>query len=456
MKFEPMNRLDDGTSAFPRASTAWYMTGVLFLLYWLSLLDRLVISLLVDPIRRDLGISDFELSLLQGFAFGVFYAVCGLPLGWLVDRVSRRWVIFGGVTVWTLATVLCGAAQNYWQLFLARIGVGAGEAALSPAAYSLMADSFPPHRLTTALAIYSMGSLFGTGMAYLLGGLIVELVATHALVSLPLIGEVRSWQLVFIVIGLPGLLLGLLVFTFREPLRRQAHTMHGAATGASSANALQEVFSYIRAHARFFTCHHIGFTICVMAVTGMALWAPAYLSRSFAWKPSEIGIWLGTVGTLGGLIGALLFGQLIDRQVARGKTDAHMKLFSITCLVSCPIAVVGVLWQDPYVFLGAFFAVQILVSPIMGISAAALQIAAPSRLRGRLSSIYLFVMILLGIGAGPSIVAAFTDFVFQDDAKLGYSLALLFALACPVAALILHLGRPSMRNTVAKNLLTIH
>lgn len=436
--------------AFPPTATAWYMTAVLFLLYWLSLLDRLVISLLVDPIRRDLGISDFELSLLQGFAFGLFYAVCGLPLGWLVDRFSRRWVIFGGVTIWTLSTAFCGLAHSYWQLFLARIGVGAGEAALSPAAYSLMADSFPAHRLTTALAVYSLGSLFGTGMAYLMGGLIVGLVAEHQSVMLPVLGEVRSWQIVFITIGLPGVFLGLLVFTFREPPRRITPSLQP--TSALASQMFSEVFRHIRRHARFFFCHHLGYTLCVMAVAGLALWAPTYLYRTFAWKPAQVGIWLGAVGTLGGVIGALGCGQLIDRQVTRGRLDAHMRLFSITSLLSVPVAVIGVLWHDPYVFLAAFFVIQVLVSPVMGISAAALQMAAPANLRGRLSSLYLFVMILLGIGAGPSVVAAFTDFIFMDDAKVGYSLALIFALACPLAALALHLGRPAMRLAVVENM----
>ncbi|MFP3368580.1 MFS transporter [Pseudomonas sp. SIMBA_068] len=435
---------------FPRVTTAWYMTAVLFLLYWLSLLDRLVISLLVDPIRRDLGITDFELSLLQGFAFGLFYAVCGLPLGWLVDRFSRRWVIFGGVTIWTLSTTFCGLAHNYWQLFLARIGVGAGEAALSPAAYSLMADSFPAHRLTTALAVYSLGSLFGTGMAYLMGGVIVGLVAEHESVLLPIVGEVRSWQMVFITIGLPGVLLGLLVFTFREPARRT--TLPVRPSTALATAMFGEVFAHVRRHARFFFCHHIGYTLCVMAVAGLALWAPSYLHRAFAWKPAQIGVWLGVVGTLGGVMGAVGCGQLIDRQIARGRLDAHMRLFCFTSLVSVPIAVVGVLWHDPYVFLAAFFIIQILVSPIMGISAAALQIATPAELRGRLSSVYLFVMILLGIGAGPSVVAAFTDFIFKDDSKVGYSLALIFALALPLAALALHLGRPAMRLAVKENM----
>ncbi|WP_081263077.1 MFS transporter [Pseudomonas putida] len=445
MKLEPIPPAQ-GLQNYPRPALAWYMTGVLFLLYWLSLLDRLVISLLVAPIRRDLGISDFELSLLQGFAFGAFYAVCGLPLGWLVDRFSRRWVIFGGVTVWTLATVFCGAAHNYWQLFLARIGVGAGEAALSPAAYSLMADSFPAHRLTTALAIYSLGSLFGTGMAYLMGGLIVELVVTHDVVLLPILGEIRSWQMVFVVIGLPGILLGLLVFTFKDPGRRRT-----AGTPRQSRDVVGEVLGYLRRHRTFFLCHHGGFTLCVMAVTGLALWAPTYLARTFAWSPGQIGTWLGVVGTLGGVIGAVLCGQLIDAQVAKGKRDAHLRLFSITSLIACPVVVAGMLWGDPYVFLAAFFIAQVLVSPIMGISAAALQLAAPAHLRGRLSSIYLFVMILLGIGAGPSVVAAFTDFLFADDAKLGNSLALLFAIACPLAALVLQLGRAAMSRAVEEN-----
>ncbi|SEI51436.1 MFS transporter [Pseudomonas sp. NFACC07-1] len=431
---------------FPKPAVAWYIVAVLFILYWLSLLDRLLISLLVAPIRRDLGISDFELSLLQGFAFGLFYAVCGLPLGWLVDRFSRRWVIFAGATVWTVATALCGVAQNYWQLFLARVGVGAGEAALSPAAYSLLADSFEPHRLTTAMTVYSMGSLFGTGMAYLLGGLIVGLVAEHESVLLPILGEVRSWQLVFLVVGLPGILIGLLVFTFKEPARQLR--LAPVALEQHPAGAMREVFAHMREHWQFFLCHHAGFTIACMAVTGLALWAPAYLTRSFAWKPAEIGLWLGVVGTASGFIGALLAGQWVDRCYARGQHDAHMRWYAISCLISCPIVVAGVLWDNPWVFLAAFACAQILVSPIMGIAAAALQIASPAHLRGRLSSIYLFIMILLGIGLGPTLVAAFTDFIFQDDAKLGYSLALLFAIACPVASIILLAGMKSMRRVL--------
>jgi MFS family permease len=238
---------------YPSAAAAWYTVAILFMFYWLSILDRLIISLLVKPIRQDLNISDFELSLLQGFAFGIFYAICGLPLGWLVDRMSRRKIIYFGVTVWSFATFSCGLARNYFQLFLSRVGVGAGEASLSPAAYSLLADSFPPQKLTLAITIFGLGSLIGTGMAYALGGMVVEMASNGDPVILPLIGEAKPWQLVFMVIGLPGVLLALLAFTLREPVRR-VEMKNAAADGAgrSLREELADMRRFIVSHKRFY------------------------------------------------------------------------------------------------------------------------------------------------------------------------------------------------------------
>jgi MFS family permease len=435
-----------GRWGYPRPRVAWYTVGVLFMLYLLSLLDRLVISLLVAPIRRDLGISDFELSLLQGFAFGAFYAVCGLPLGWMVDRFSRRWIVFWGVTVWSISTAFCGFARSYFQLFLARVGVGAGEASLSPAAYSILADSFPPHRLTTALAVFSLGSLVGSCLAFMLGGYIVGLVAEHESVLLPLIGEVRSWQVVFLVVGIPGAMLGLLMFTFAEPLRRGPKA---AAAGAGAAAG--EFLAFLKSRRRFIVCHHAGFTLANAAMTGLVLWAPAYLSRSFGWKPGAIGLWLGLVGLLGGLLGALLHGQVSDRWFARGIKDAQMRWYSLCAMVALPVGVGGMLLHTPVAFLATFFMINLLIGPIMGVAASSLQIVTPPALRGRASSLYLFVMILLGIGAGPSIVAALTDFVFHDDKQLGLSLALVFAVAFPLSALVLRLGLKASREAVDAN-----
>ncbi len=432
-------------SLYPSPRVAWYMVAVLFVLYLLSLLDRLVISLLVAPIRRDLGISDFELSLLQGVAFGAFYALCGLPLGWLVDRYSRRKIIFWGVTIWSVATVACGFARNYFQLFLARVGVGAGEASLSPAAYSILADSFPPQRLTTALAVFSLGSLFGSCLAFMLGGFIVSAVAEHESILLPIIGEVRSWQMVFLTVGAPGVLLGLLMFTFREPKRLAVKPQQDAANGGLTFGG------FLKSRKRFIVCHHVGFTLGNIAMTGMMIWAPAYLARSFGWGPGKIGFWLGLVGLLGGLLGAILHGQVADRWFARGVRDAQMRWYAICAVIALPIGVTGMLLHTPEAFLTMFFFINFFIGPIMGIAASSLQLATPAPLRGRVSALYLFVMIMFGIGAGPSVVAALTDFVFRDDTKLGLSLATTFAFAFPLCALFLSLGLKASREAVTAN-----
>jgi MFS family permease len=434
---------------YPSAAAAWYTVAILFMFYWLSILDRLVISLLVKPIRQDLHISDFELSLLQGFAFGVFYAICGLPLGWLVDRASRRKIIYFGVTVWSFATFSCGLARNYFQLFLSRVGVGAGEASLSPAAYSLLADSFPPQKLTLAVTVFGLGSLIGTGMAYALGGMVVELAVKSDAVVLPLFGEVHPWQLVFMVIGLPGVLLAWLAFSLREPVRRLGKK---SATGEGAVHTfrdeLTEMRRFIASHRRFFVFHHTGFTMVLAAITGFALWYPAYMSRAFGWSPGQIGLWLGLFYCVGGLIGAPLTGWLIDRLFARGVRDAHMRVYMCAALLATPVAVIAVSSESPWVFLCMVTLTQICIASVASVGNATLQIVAPSNLRGRFAALYLFISILMGIGLGPSLIAAITDFVFHDDNMLGASIALVALILLPLAALMFRLGQAPMRAAV--------
>lgn len=432
------------TMPYPSPSRAWYIVAVLLVLYWLSMVDRLVMSLLVAPIRQDLGISDFELSLLQGFAFGIFYATCGLPLGWMVDRYSRRWIIFGGVTLWTLSTVGCGLARNYWHLFTARVGIGAGEASLSPAAYSILADNFPPQKLTFALMVFGLGSLLGTSAAYLCGGLVVDWVGQRPTLQVPLLGELRSWQAVFIAVGLPGIPFALLVFTFPEPVRRGLLGLRGG----DAAAGFGAMFRFMAERKRFFLTHHAGFTLAIAAVTGWALWAPAHMSRQFGWSPTEIGAALGLTLLVSGIGGSLVVGRLLDRWFASGRRDAQMRWMAGCALLAAPLAVFTGLSDSPWVFIAGIGVLQILMGPVMPIASSALQLVTPAEFRGRVSSLYLFINILLGIGLGPSLVAACTDFVFRDDARLGASLALVAGIAYPLAALVLAAGCKSMREAL--------
>ena len=200
-------------SPYPAPARAWVTVTILMLAYVLSFIDRQILNLLVGPIRRDLAISDTEMSLLMGFSFALFYTLCGIPLGRLADRTSRRGLIAAGVLVWSAMTAACGLARHYWHFLFARVGVGAGEAALSPAAYSLIADSFPPERRATAISVYSMGIYVGSGLAFLLGGVVIQFASAQGDMTLPLVGTIRPWQLIFLLLGVVGVV-GQTVSTF--------------------------------------------------------------------------------------------------------------------------------------------------------------------------------------------------------------------------------------------------
>lgn len=232
------------SAPYPRPRYAWYVVGVLMVAYVFSFIDRQILNLLVGPIRRDLGISDTGMSVLMGFSFAVFYTAFGLPLGRIADSRSRRGLIGFGMAFWSLMTAACGLAQRYWQLVLLRIGVGVGEASLSPAAYSLIMDYFPPARRSLAISVYSMAIYLGAGLALLLGGVVIQVTSVAPSVGVPLLGEIRSWQAVMLAVGLPGLLAALLLLTVREPLRR--------GNAGAGAPPVRVVVAYFRANLRTF------------------------------------------------------------------------------------------------------------------------------------------------------------------------------------------------------------
>jgi MFS family permease len=428
------------TSADANQPGAWRALPVLILLYALSLLDRQVLTLMVGPIKRDLGLGDFQVGLLQGLVFSVFYSVASLPIGWLVDRYPRRPIIWLGVTAWGMAAALCGLAQNYVQLLIARLGVGVGEAALSPAAYSMLADLFRPSRLALALSVLMIGSSLGNGAAIGLGGLVVSFAEGTQGLTLPLIGHLASWQFVFVATGLPGLVLGAAIFLIREPRRRNRMA---STPQASPAQTLR----FLRAHKTFFATHFLGFGLLSIVGWGFTSWLPAYMGRAFGWSIAQLSIPLALIIGLGGTLGTLAIGALVDRLFARGRTDAHMRVYAI---IACGMTVCGVAafrTSSPWLFLA--LATPIASSMVLAASAgAALQIVSPNEMRGQVSALFLLVMNGIGMGLGPTLVGALTDFVFHDEAQLGLSMTLLFAGLGPSAALALWLGLPAMRAAV--------
>lgn len=426
---------------YPRPAYSWYVVAVLALAFVSSFVDRQILGLLVAPIRRDLGISDTGMSLLMGLSFALFYTILGFPIGWLADRVSRRGIIGIAIAVWSLMTMACGFARSYAQLFLARIGVGVGEAGLSPPAYSLIADYFPRERLATAISVYSMGIYVGAGLANVVGGAIVGAVSQEGLWHLPLIGAIRPWQTVFLVIGAPGLLIALLLLTVREPVRRGV-VAHGASI------PVRDVVAYIAANHRTFLFHLSGISLVSLANYGLASWAPTFMVRTYGWEIGRAGIALGLVTMTLGPAGIVAAGWLADRLLRNGRADAKLRV--------CAMAAAGLLVADalfPLMPTGGlallvFVPLSFFASAPFGVAAAAVQEIMPNQMRAQGSALYLFVISAVGVGLGPTAVALVTDQVFGADAALRYSLFAICTIALSGATLLLLAGLAAYRRSV--------
>jgi MFS family permease len=316
-------------ASYPTAGRAWYVLGLLTLVYVFSFLDRTILSLLVAPIRHDLHITDTQVSLLMGFSFAVFYTFFGLPIGRMADSHSRRNLIAGGIATWSLFSAGCGLAKNFGQMLFLRMGVGVGEAALSPSAYSLLTDYFPPRRRATAMSIYSMGIFIGAGVAAILGGFVVGWAKGRAGWTIPLLGDVRSWQIVFFAVGLPGLLLARFMYTFAEPVRRGGRTQ-------TRSVPLRELFTYVKDNRKTYLSHHLGIAFVTLAGNAAIAWVPTYFVRHHHWTAAEAGKGFGIVTALAGSLGIVSGGWLADRLAARGHADAYLRVAMIAALATAP------------------------------------------------------------------------------------------------------------------------
>ncbi|HVS15145.1 MAG TPA: MFS transporter [Thermoanaerobaculia bacterium] len=421
------------------------MVAVLMVIYVFSFIDRQILSLLVGPIRRDLGISDTEMSLLMGFSFAVFYTFFGIPMGRLADSTSRRGLIGAGLIVWSLMTAGCGLAQKFWQFLLLRMGVGVGEAALSPAAYSMITDSFPRKRLATAISVYSMGIYIGSGMATLLGGIVVGMASGQELWTLPLIGETRPWQVVFFIVGLPGVLLTLLLLTFKEPDRRDVRR---TATGAVQSVPIREVAAYLRANWKTFTCHNLGFALLSFSSYGSGAWIPAFYQRTYDLTARQAGVYYGLIVMLAGTAGIVSGGRMADWLAHKGYRDSKMRAGLIAAVAWTPTGLLFPLVGRADLSLALLVPTVFFASMPFGCAPAAIQEMMPNAMRGQASALYLFVVNLIGLGLGPTAVAMTTDFVFGDDLAVRYSILAVATLAHIGSALLLWAGLAPFKRSL--------
>ena len=418
----------------PAAAVAWYATVVLTLAYTFSFVDRQVLNLLVEPIKQDLQLTDTSISFLQGLAFVIPYVLMSVPIGRLVDKFNRIIVLIGGVLAWSVATFGCGLASNYVQLLTARMGVGIGEASVTPAAWSLLADYFAPEKLARPVSFYLMGPYLGGGLALIGGAAVIDWSASFGAISLPVIGSLSTWQFTFIAVAVPGVLIAALLATLPNPVRHQT----GAAPGV--APSWGDVGRFLRSHARIYFAVLLGVPFLVVVLYGLQGWVPTILVRVYGWDLASAGRIYGTLALLAGSAG-VLSGPVVGGWLkARGYADYPLRLAAGSALaialsmVSLPLQTSG---TGALVCIG--FASFFVTLPL-ALMTFVTQTVTPPDMRGVLAGMFVVGTNVIGLGLGPTLVAATTDYVLRDPDQVHVSLTIVSVCVAPVAMLLLLSG----------------
>lgn len=412
-----------------------FVLAVLVVSYVFSFIDRQLMTILLEPIKNEFGASDTAMGFLSGFAFALFYAVLGLPVARLADRWSRRNVLAISMVIWSAMTAFCGMAATFWQLALLRVGVGVGEAGGTPPSHSLIASYFPPRERSTAMGIYGSGSQIGV-LVGMLGGAIIA--------------DQMGWRVVFLIFGLPGVLIGMLVFFIvKEPAKPVV---------PDDRSMWQDLMSLWRIPAFAILSFATGFT--ALAGYGMGTWFPSFLIRVHGLSLTEAGLILGVVGTLGALIGAVSGGILCDKLASR---DARWQLRLPAVGAGLSVIFLGlfILWPEsqfwqlgdfkvPYAVVFLFLG-GIVSSFWIGPTYAAVQTLTAEHLRSQASALLLLLLNLIGLGLGPLVVGVLSDLLIADFGHESVRYAMVISLSTVIIGSILYwLGGEQYRVALSR------
>lgn len=421
----------------------WYVVAVLMFAYTVAFIDRQILSLLVQPIKRDLKISDTQVSLLAGFAFAVFYTVLGVPLARLADGSNRKRLIALGVLIWSVMTAVCGLANSYWILFIARVGVGIGEATISPAAYSMIADYFPRTKLARAISVYVVGLYVGAGLAIITGSIVVKFVSSADTLILPLLGQVFPWQVTFFLVALLGLPVLALIATVREPERREFSASDSV---ISTLVPFSEVWKFLRSHGQFFAAHFAGYGFLGAAITAYLTWIPELLRRSHHIGIADAGFIFGVVLLVCGTLGPTVAASITARLRSRGHGDAELRTSILAGIGMIPTAVAMPLAPTLPTAVGLLCLALFFLSAPQGLAPTLIQLVTPNRMRAQVTAVFMLTAVLAGYTVGPASVAILTDYVFRNESSLPYSLSIVSAVLIPMGLLCLKLGLKPLRG----------
>lgn len=412
---------------------AYAVVAIFLAAYTLAYIDRMVLSLLVDRVKGDLQLTEVEVSVLMGFAFASFYIVMGLPFGRLVDASNRVRLIVFGVLLWSIATVACGFASNFWEFFAARAMVGVGEAALSPAVYSLLPDYFRRDRVGFALALFSCGTTIGGGAGMMVAGYLVEQYSTGS-IHLFHLTQLQPWQLTFISVALPGFVVAPLTWLIaREPVRKG---------GSTQSATTAEVFAFIRRNRKAVGPLTLGLATHGVCIYAFGVWGPAYFMRVHHMTAAQVGAIIGTLFLVMGTVGTLTSGFVHDKLLGRGMLDASSRLSFWVALSAIPAILPAYLVKDRATAL-VFYAIGILFAKaILPLQPAMIRALFPGRMRGRVSAIYIGIVTIVGLGIGPTAIAFMTEHLFGGVDKTGLSLAISSVTAALIGAALIRTSMP--------------
>ena len=416
-------------SNYPPRRAGYSAVVVMTLAQVFAFIDRQIPAMLVEPIKQDFNLNDSQIALLGGAAFSIFYAIMALPIGYAVDRYKRVNVLGTGIFVWSLMTTLAGLANSFGRLFGARIGVAVGEAVMAPVSVSLVSDYFPQNKQGKPMGIITAGVYIGIGATLIGGGYLIDYLTDIGGITIPGIGYFKPWQATFLVVGIPGILISFAAFMLHEPRRL------GLAQTPEKDSKSINIFSHLIKNKSTLIPMFAGLIFMALIFYSFTFWAPSMMVRTHGLSLTEVGFSLGIITIISSILGTISSGAVVDYLRSKGRTDAPIRTAMFACIFAMPAICLAPIVENvvaAWILIGIYL---FFISSFAPIGLLAVSGVSSNEVKGQMAAVHAFLMMAFGLSLGPQITAFFTDFILQDESKLGLAVSLTGGLVLPIAAI---------------------
>ena len=416
---------------YPSRKTGYSAVVVMTLAQVFAFIDRQIPAMLVEPIKQDFSLNDSQIALLGGAAFSIFYAIMALPIGYAVDRYKRVNVLGTGIFVWSLMTTLAGLANSFGRLFGARIGVAVGEAVMAPVSVSLVSDYFPQNKQGKPMGIITAGVYIGIGATLIGGGYLIDYLTNIGGITIPGIGYFKPWQATFLVVGIPGILISFAAFMLHEPRRL------GLAQTSEKDSKSINIFSHLIKNKSTLIPMFAGLIFMALIFYSFTFWAPSMMVRTHDLTLTEVGFSLGIITIISSILGTISSGAVVDYLRSKGRTDAPIRTAMFACIFAMPAICLAPLVENvvaAWMLIGIYL---FFISSFAPIGLLAVSGVSSNEVKGQMAAVHAFLMMAFGLSLGPQITAFFTDFILQDESKLGLAVSLTGGLVLPIHGMLL-------------------